>query len=52
MKAKNSMGPSTDLWGTPYDTGMLSDLTPFSKTFWDLSSKNDFIHLRVPPLIP
>ena len=38
--------------GTAYDIGVSSNFTLFRRTFWDLSVINDFIHSRIPPLIP
>ena len=36
--ARKSMGPRTEPCGTPEDTAILSDLTPFKRTAWERES--------------
>ena len=40
MYARKSMGPRTGPCGTPEDTAVLSDLTPFKTTAWERESKS------------
>ena len=50
--ARKSMGPRTEPCGTPEDTAILSDLTPFKTTAWERESKKSLTQLSVLPRIP
>ena len=43
------MGPRIEPCGTPEDTAILSDLTPFKKTAWERESKKSLTQLSVLP---
>ena len=46
------MGPRTKPCGTPEDTAILSDLTPFKTTAGEQESKMSLTQLSVLPRIP
>ena len=50
--ARKSMGPRTEPCGTPEDTAILSDLTPFETTACERESKKSLTQLSVWPRIP
>ena len=50
--ARKSMGPRTEPCGTPEDTAILSDLTPFKTTDRERESKKSLTQLSVLPRIP
>ena len=43
------MGPRTEPCGTPEDSAILSDLTPFKTTAWERESKKSLTQLNVLP---
>ena len=46
------MGPRTEPCKTPDVTGTVADFSLSITTVWVRSDKNDWIHLRVGPLMP
>ena len=52
MYTRNNRGPRTVPCGTPEDTGIEEEQTPFRTTCWDLFSKNWPIHWCTLPWIP
>ena len=52
MNRRKSMGPSTDPWGTPLTTGILSDELPSTTTLWVRPDRNDAIQLCMLPRTP
>ena len=52
MYARNKMGPRTEPFGTPEETGILPEWKSFVTTDCFLLSKKLLIHFKVSPLIP
>ena len=52
MYARNEMGLRTETYGTPVETGVVSEWTPFVTTDCFLLSKKFLIHFKVSPLTP
>ena len=52
IKIRNRIGPKTDPWGTPDNTGTGSEAWPSNTTFWVRPESHELIHLWVDPLIP
>ena len=52
MYARNKMGPRTEPFGTPEETGILPQWKSFVTTDCFLLSKKLLIHFKVSPLIP
>ena len=52
MYSKNKMGPRTDPWGAPDDTGSSSELSPSRTTVWLLPTRKDSVHLSALPWTP
>ena len=49
---RKSMGPMTESCGTPDDTAILSEFTPFKTTACERESKKSLTHFNVLPRIP
>ena len=51
IKIRNRIGPKTDPWGTPDNTGTGPEAWPSKTTCWVHPESHELIHLRVDPLI-
>ena len=49
---RKRIGPRTEPYGTPEETGIQFEFTPFMTTACFLLSKKSLIHFRASPLIP
>ena len=52
INARNKMGPRTEPFGTPEETGIVPEWKSFVITDCFLLSKKFLIHFKVSPLIP
>ena len=52
IKIMKRIGPVTVPWGTPLITLETDDFTPFTATYWSLSSRKDSIHWNTLPVTP